>query len=71
MKWPQVQLDAEQTHTMPLKGKHAEFWCQDCHNDERKPDDACSCCYQRPHDWGDETCDSCHLPDGWVPARNG
>jgi hypothetical protein len=69
MEWPQVQLDASPEHPMPLEGKHAEIWCRQCHVDDTKPDPACASCHTRPHEWGDELCDRCHVPTGWKPAR--
>lgn len=71
VKWPEVQLDAAQKHPMPLEGKHAQLWCQQCHQRERKPDDACASCHPRPHEWGNDTCNECHTPDGWTPAGGG
>jgi hypothetical protein len=50
-----------------LVGGHAPIDCFDCHN---WPNFGglryvCSDCHQRPHDFGDDNCERCHIPEGW------
>ncbi len=70
-KWPQVQLDAARKHPIPLEGKHAQAWCNQCHNGESKPAYICAECHERPHEWGNDQCDQCHTFAGWIPVREG
>jgi len=61
-----------------LTGKHAEAICTDCHTDaqtkldlQSAPQD-CNTCHQSDDTHTGRfgiTCDDCHTPDGWKPAK--
>lgn len=65
-----------QAHTgFPLAGGHAATTCPDCHLDEgawgfRLGVSACAVCHVDPHEaqFGDRTCDACHVEAAWSPA---
>ena len=68
--WPEVELDAAFTHPIELTGAHAEAMCHDCHAGEKKPEFKCVNCHEppvQPH-FG-ETCEDCHVPEGFKPAE--
>ncbi len=69
-KWPSVNLDAAFPHPIPLEGKHAQVWCNNCHNGNKKPAYVCSNCHQPPGEihFGTD-CGRCHTPDGWAKAE--
>ncbi len=57
----------------PLDGKHNQSKCTDCHtgsNLKETPND-CKDCHTEPlmhRGVFDQACDSCHTPEGWLPA---
>jgi hypothetical protein len=68
--WPMVDLNAAFPHPIALEGKHAEVWCHNCHNGERKPSYQCASCHQPPMEphFG-ERCEDCHTPAGFEMAE--
>ncbi len=63
-RWSETQLAV---HPVELTGRHAQINCFDCH---RWPNFGglryvCSDCHQRPHDFGNDNCERCHVPEGW------
>jgi hypothetical protein len=68
--WPMVDLNAAFPHPIALEGKHAEVWCHNCHNGERKPSYQCANCHQPPMEphFG-EACEDCHTPAGFELAE--
>lgn len=67
--WPLVELDAAFPHPIELTDTHAEVWCHDCHEGERKPEFQCANCHEPPmasHFEGD--CQDCHSPEGFEQA---
>jgi len=68
--WPMVDLNAAFPHPIALEGKHAEVWCHNCHNGERKPSYQCANCHQPPMEphFG-EGCEDCHTPAGFEMAE--
>ena len=46
--WPEVKLNAAFPHPIELDGKHAEVWCNDCHEGVVKPEYKCANCHQPP-----------------------
>jgi hypothetical protein len=67
-QWPQADLDAAFPHPVPFEGKHAQVWCNDCHEGVAKPANIedCASCHeppQQPH-FGPQ-CADCHSPVGW------
>ena len=62
--WNQTQLSV---HPVRLTGRHAEAECFDCHEwpNFGDLDYVCSDCHERPHDFGDDACASCHTTGGW------
>jgi hypothetical protein len=63
--WPQVELNAAFPHPIPLEGKHAEVWCNQCHQGVAKPEYVCSNCHEPPANHYGNNCESCHSPIGW------
>ncbi|MCX8067932.1 MAG: hypothetical protein RMK65_05970 [Anaerolineae bacterium] len=63
--WAQVRLAV---HPTELTGGHAGVACFACHD---KPSFrtisgyTCKDCHQRPHEFGDDTCERCHTIEGW------
>ncbi len=69
-RWPEVQLDAGQVHSIPLAGAHARAWCYQCHNGERAPVYFCNSCHEVPHGPGHESCEQCHTTENWIPSSD-
>jgi hypothetical protein len=67
--WPMVDLDATFEHPIALEGAHAEVWCHDCHDGERKPEFECANCHEPPGEphFG-PVCEDCHTPEGFEGA---
>jgi len=67
--WPEVNLDAGFQHPIELTGRHAEVWCNDCHEGVVKPEYKCANCHQPPmaEHFGDQ-CEQCHTPAGFGQA---
>lgn len=63
--WPEVELDAGFSHPITLEGKHAEVWCNDCHEGVAKPAYVCQNCHEPPTGHFTESCEQCHAPIGW------
>jgi hypothetical protein len=49
-------------------GKHAEVWCHDCHEGERKPEYVCANCHEPPEPHFGPNCEDCHTPEGFEGA---
>jgi hypothetical protein len=67
--WPDVNLNAAFPHPIELTGKHAQVWCNDCHEGVAKPEYKCANCHQppmQPH-FGDQ-CEECHTTAGFDQA---
>jgi nitrate/TMAO reductase-like tetraheme cytochrome c subunit len=62
--WRETQLSV---HPVELTGWHAEIDCFSCHSwpDFGGLDYVCSDCHNRPHEFGDDGCETCHTPQGW------
>lgn len=57
----------------PLDGKHGQIKCTDCHTSEIIKDVSKECkdCHNEPSKHKAvfvQTCDTCHTPQGWLPA---
>jgi predicted CXXCH cytochrome family protein len=68
-----IKFDHSQTGYV-LDGKHGEIKCTGCHTSENIKDTPKDCkdCHAEPtmHQKAfDQTCDTCHTPDGWLPAN--
>jgi hypothetical protein len=59
-------------HPVPLEGNHATLDCLACHSAGLDLTYECAACHEAPTDphFG-ETCQDCHTPDGFKPARMG
>jgi hypothetical protein len=66
--WPSVDLNATQSHRIPLEGGHAQVWCHECHEGVRTPGVECAGCHERPGGHLPGECEPCHTTDGWVES---
>ncbi len=66
--WPWVDLDAAFPHPIELEGAHADAWCHDCHNGDRKPEYVCVNCHEPPEPHFGTNCEDCHTPEGFEGA---
>ena len=58
----------------PLEGKHTQVKCTGCHttNNLKDAPKDCKGCHEEPtihQGMFEQTCDTCHTPDGWTPAK--
>ncbi len=70
--WQEIEFDHNEDTDWPLRGKHEDVACQDCHSGNLYEDDAPEECYgcHRQDDVhnGQEgkECDECHSEEGWI-----
>jgi len=54
-------------HPVALEGAHTDLDCTACHTGQSLTY-RCADCHQSPETHMEETCDTCHTPDGWVES---
>jgi hypothetical protein len=54
-------------HPVALEGAHTDLDCTACHTGQSLTH-WCADCHQPPETHLQETCDTCHTPDGWVES---
>ena len=63
--WEAVKSFDASMHSFPLKARHSEALCYECHGGVEKPSDECSNCHATPRNHFAMGCNDCHAPVGW------
>ena len=73
--WDEARFDHEKNTKFPLRGRHGEIQCDDCHKgslETEKLESSCYACHQNDddhHGRHGRKCDTCHDAEDWSHAK--